>query len=464
MSRARRVVLWAAVSFLSFVTTAWSAELQVGVATVDITPPVGCRLSGYFNERVSTGVHDPLLAKAVVFAQGETKAVMVICDLIGVTPNVTDPAAKRIAEKMGVQPQDVVISATHTHTGPLYYGAMRESMHEQAMAKFGRDPCEPTDYPADLAGKLVEAAEKAHASLRPVELFAGMGNQEPTISFNRRYFMADGKVQFNPGDKSKIVRPAGPIDPSVNVVLMRRPQSDDALAALTVFAMHTDTTGGTELSADYPHYLEKTLRERFGSEFVSIFGLGTCGNINHVDPFAAARRKASELGPMVGKTVLSMVDDLRRVEPALAVKSEAVEVPLQRYSAEQVAQARDQLPLIGKGKLKFLEEVEAYKIVDLQSRGVTAKLPVRAIRLGRDLTIVVLPGEVFVEHGLAIKQASPFKQTIVIELANDNVAYVPTKEAFEQGSYEPTNSRVAPGGGEMLVESAARLLRELRAN
>lgn len=72
-----------------------------------------------------------------------------------------------------------------------------------------------------------------------------------------------------------------------------------------------------------------------------------------------------------------------------------------------------------------------------------------------------LPGELFVEHSLAIKEASPFKTTLVIELTNSHIAYVPTRKAFSQGSYEIINSRLAPGGGEMMVDSAVRLLNEL---
>jgi len=74
---------------------------------------------------------------------------------------------------------------------------------------------------------------------------------------------------------------------------------------------------------------------------------------------------------------------------------------------------------------------------------------------------VLLPGEVFVDLGLAIKLASPFAHTLVIELSNDNPAYLPTEKAFKEGSYETVNSRIAPGGGERLVEAAIQLLKEL---
>ncbi|HLT93287.1 MAG TPA: hypothetical protein VKZ56_01940, partial [Membranihabitans sp.] len=76
--------------------------------------------------------------------------------------------------------------------------------------------------------------------------------------------------------------------------------------------------------------------------------------------------------------------------------------------------------------------------------------------------IVGLPGEVFVELGLDIKNRSPYKYTFVIELTNTHIAYVPTREAFDRGGYETINSRLAPGGGEMMVESAVKLLNSFK--
>lgn len=81
--------------------------------------------------------------------------------------------------------------------------------------------------------------------------------------------------------------------------------------------------------------------------------------------------------------------------------------------------------------------------------------------IGHDVAIVCLPGEVFVELGLAIKQASPFRTTIIIELSNAvETIYVPHRAAYAGGSYEVTNSALEPGGGEMLVEAALKLLRD----
>jgi len=93
--------------------------------------------------------------------------------------------------------------------------------------------------------------------------------------------------------------------------------------------------------------------------------------------------------------------------------------------------------------------------------GDTLPLEVQVFRLSKDVALVGLPGEVFVDLGLAIKKASPFATTLVVELCQDAPGYIPTTKAFKEGSYETVNSRVAPGGGEMMAEAAVRLLKEL---
>ena len=106
------------------------------------------------------------------------------------------------------------------------------------------------------------------------------------------------------------------------------------------------------------------------------------------------------------------------------------------------------------------------KIMDVEEMrtrvGPMLPMELQVFRLDDNTAIVGLPGEVFVELGLAIKQASPFRSTLVLELCNNDIGYVPTKKAFAEGSYEVVNSRVKTGGGELLVEAAMPLLKELK--
>jgi hypothetical protein len=219
------------------------------------------------------------------------------------------------------------------------------------------------------------------------------------------------------------------------MLLARGIGAQEPFAGVTTFAVHSDTVGGTEFSADYEYFLEQTLRRAFGGDYISVFGLGTCGDINHinVNEKAAARPKfeiAEHIGSTLGQVVIEHAKDLPVIShPALAARSTTLQVPLQEVTPEQVAEARKTM---------------------------------QVFRLDADTAIVCLPCEIFVELGLAIKQASPFKRTLVIEICNDRPSYVPTRKAFGEGSYEVTNARVKPGGGEMLVDAAVKLLKQLK--
>ena len=441
-----------------------TAELRAGVAVIDITPPIGYRMSGYFYERLSTAVMNPLHAKAIVLRQQDQSAAVVFCDLIGLSREVTSRARKEASEKTGIPPENILIAATHSHTGPLYFGALRKHFHDVAVAKYGSDPCEKVDYAGVLAGKIAQVIAQADAGTEPVRLQAAVARQQG-LSFNRRFHMKDGTVRFNPGVLNPdIVRAAGPIDPGVGMVFFRGIDGDNAIAAMVNFALHLDTVGGTEYAADYPYYVEQSLRQSFGEDFVLLFGTGTCGDINHIDVTKKDRLKTDYIGRTLAETVRAKVADPRfrgDTAPMLAVRREIVNAPLQHYSPEKIAWARENIKKVGTSELSFLEQVEAYKILAIEMRGgQTIPLEVQVFRLSPEVAVVGLPGEVFVDLGLAIKHASPFPVTLVIELCQDAPGYIPTKKAFAEGSYETVNSRIAPGGGEMMAEAAVRLLKQ----
>jgi neutral ceramidase len=462
------VILWAfGCSPLDHSHNAAGTELRIGAAETDITPPVGYRMAGYFDERLATGIHDPLKAKAVVIADGREKLVLVFCDLLGVSLNVTTNARAQASRRLGIPRSHIMICATHSHTGPLFDDVRRDQFHKTAVLKDGKDRTEPIYYPDFLSEKLVQVISEAHSKLKPAELSVGISKQEG-LSFNRRYWMKDGKVVFNPGQlNTNIVRAAGPDDPALGIYLARDASTHEPFAGITVFAMHSDTAGGTEYSADYEYYLEQTLRNHFGGNFISAFGAGTCGDLNHINVWKKDTTKgfamSERLGRTLGETVVGSINLLTPVsKPALAVRSKTLQIPLQEVTPEQVANARDIAEHLGDPKKDFMSKVVAVKTMDLAERGANWPMEVQVFRIDSENAIVCLPAEIFVELGLAIKKASPFKNTVVISICNDRPSYIPTKKAFIEGSYEVTNSRVKPGAGELLVETAIKLLRELR--
>lgn len=446
------------------VSAASAADLSVGAAAVDITPPVPYRMEGYFSERLSTGIHDPLWAKALVIRQGKEQLALVFCDLAMVSASVTTPARRMAEKQTGIPADHILIAATHSHTGPLFTCALRDYMHQQAVAKHGSDPYEKIDYPAELARKLAQAVADAQKALQPANLYAGLAQQQG-LSFNRRFHMKNGSVQCNPGRLNpNIVRPAGPIDPDVGILLARRAADQQALAGLTVFALHLDTTGGTLYSADYPYYLEQSLRKSLGPGFVSMFGNGTCGDINHFDVKSRDTLKTQHIGETLAATVKAKLPELKPLDrPRLGARCQTVSLPLRQYTAAEIAWAKETMHKLGTKQAPAMDQVRAYEIMNFVGGG-PGPLPalVQAFRLSDDVAVVGLPGEVFVDLGLAIKKASPFRVTMVVELSQDCPDYVPTRKAFTEGSYETLCSWIVPGGGEKLVDAAVGLLKELK--
>jgi hypothetical protein len=264
-------------------------------------------------------------------------------------------------------------------------------------------------------------------------------------------------------------------------------------AIVTNFPLHPDTAGGTEFSADYPGYLQSTLCEQLRRpRLISIFAQGTSGNINHIDVSTTRPQSGQQETERIGRALgQRIIDSLKLTEPervpastptsqplrpqsgsasplrnpSLAIASARIDLPVQQYSPEEVAKARELFAKIQERKLPFLVGVRSTKIVKIYDRHHGQPIPaqVQALRLSDDAAIVMVPSELFVEFGLEIKRRSPFAHTMVIELANDSFGYVPTKRAFEEGAYEPTNALIAPGGGEQIVELAVRLLGELKS-
>lgn len=437
-----------------------SPQLLVGIAQADITPGDPYGLSGYYHERKSTESRDPLHAKALVFLQGAERAALVECDLCGVTPELTREVRKRLAGRSGIPPENIILAATHTHTGPAYEADLRSWVEAG-----GKDAAA---YPARLIEGVAAAVLKAEAAAARLRLRAGSGLQETPISFSRRFIMKNGLVQTwatyrNP----ETVREANPMDPEVVVLLLDDPKTGRSRAGLVNFALHLDTLGGTKWSADFPHDMGESLRKDLGQEFLAIFANGCCGDINHLNPRAEKPNPTDFIGRSLAGSVKAALPGLRTLTPSLRVARSIVTAPLQDPGAEDLAWARAFVEKERAGeKFIFLDQVRAHKILGverLRTRGAALSLEVHTIRLDADTAIVTLPGEVFVELGLAIKRASPFRTTFVIELANtDEPVYIPTRDAYPLGGYEVINSTLAPGGGELLVDAACKLLKEIQ--
>jgi hypothetical protein len=435
-------------------------ELRVGAASIVISPEAGTPLAGYYDPRAAQGVDDDLFCKAIVVEQGGAKVAMAVCDLISMPRGASEKARKLVERSSGIPADHVMISATHTHTGPtLPTGSSRDPALSDAADLAQR-------YVDTLPQHIARTVSAANAALRPAKVSAGLGREEH-LSFNRRFFMRDGTVGWNPGKQNaNIVKPAGPVDPDVPVVYFETPDGKP-IATYVNFAMHLDTTGGVRVSADYPFTLCSILAKLKGPDMVTVFSTGCCGDINHIDVSSAERQQgraeSARIGTVLAGEVIKTYARLKPVQTtAPRTAHEALALPLAPIKPEDVEVAQKVAVKFGKDRPSFLVRVNAYKVLDVHARGgKPLDAEVQVIALGPDLAFVALPGEIFTELGLHVKQNSPFRHTIIAELANGSVGYVPTKRAFTEGNYEPTSARCAPGSGEMIADAAVRLLKQL---
>jgi hypothetical protein len=368
-----------------------------------------------------------------------------------------------------------------------------------------------------LARQIAAAVQVALWRRAPAQVRLTLGH-EAGAAFNRRFVMRDGPVRTNPGKQNpEIVEAAATVDDRVWTLTALPagagvpaegsasvPPNVLPLGMLVNFGLHPAIVGGRVVGGDFPASLERGVQRLLGPDGngfavtigprgedaatdamndgprpVVVFANAPCGDINHVDVshgqvqtgFAEAARVGTILAGEAVKAACRLVPDLRL--PAGGDASahrvrgvrRAVDLPLRHPTADQVAWARN----AAQGRMsmvpgKGLEVVEAHRILGLAEgwTGTAHTTEVQALAVGDDLAIVGLPGEVFVELGLAVRERSPFRHTLVLGLANEAIGYVPTRRAFDEGGYEPTSSRLRPGGGEQLVEAALEALAALR--
>ena len=440
-----------------------AAPFRVGKAVEDITPPEGWRMAGYFSERFNTGTRKPLKAKALVLRQGDAAAVFVFCDVLGTPRYVTGPAKERISLATGIPATNISIGATHVHTGPLYFGPVRDEFHKRAVAAHGKDPHEPIDYIAFLIDRIVAAVKRADSDAQAATV-TSVTVPANGLSFNRRWHMKNGPVKTNPGmGNPDSDRSAGPVDPNAEFVLFRTAKGTP-LASLGTFTTHTDTVGGREYDGDYPAVVAECLQKTWGNDFCSAFGLGACGDINHCDYAGGKRLETQYIGKQLAAGCVKELENRKPQSPSLSVASAVVEAPVREYHS-QIAWAKKIMSDFGKRRIPTPDRALARVMIDLAQRDSdTLPMTVRAVRLTSDTAVVTAPGQMFVELGLEIKRRSPFPVTLVYNLTDDVVGYIPTRKGHEEGSYEVINSRITPGTGEKMVDTAVELLDKLHSD
>ena len=430
------------------------AQLMVGFAEVDITPPVGLLMCGALEPRQNVGIDDPLMAKAVVAASGDERIAIVGLDLIGIAREQADAAIAEAARRTGLAPAGIMISCSHTHSGPYVMDGL-----------YSFNVTDPR-YLSRLPGLIAESIEKAYAALQPAMMRIGRSLVHHGLH-HRRVLTKEGRAlntwmgaALDDLDScSQVLGTCGPIDPEM--WLLRFDAADGSadrarpLGALVNFSLHVNSHFGTRYSADYPGVIAARLRQAFGPGMITVFTAGACANIN---PTLNGRewRQGAEY---FAERALEAAHRARPVPEPIGVGGVRRDLPVPRRPAANRSPDSGSRLRGGPGAAVFDE-----MIGHIGAMPEELVLPVNAMHIG-PFALASNPGELFVEHGLAIKKRSPFKHTAVAELTNDLILYQPTRAAFEQEGYETLvgANRVTIEGIEVMVDTASQLLDELYA-
>ncbi len=427
--------------------------LKGGCSKVNITPPLGIRLIGS-KGKPSDDILDELYAKALVLNDGNNTIAIVSADLL-YTPleEITNPVRRIIKEKTGIPEQNVLVCATHTHSGPEVF--TRSKLRPEQVV-----PASKIDqsYLETLIKKIASSVLLAHKNMREVRIGAAKG-EIPEIVYNRRPKSGNGSVEMaftlppEVAATKKITTSAegcvkvtftfpdeeteldfGPIDPEV-CVLRIEDANGQIVGSVVNFGCHPVCIYpylSTAISADYPAYATQVVERMEGG--TCLFALGPGGDLVPIRRGVKPRR---QIGKALGGEALRR---LQFVTTAGSVDLRA----LKRDIAFPIKKAPSSDDAIDEATADCVST------------------EIQVLRLG-DIYILGLPGEILVEVGLEIKKRAGIERLFIISLSNDSIGYVCHSQAYEEGGYEPgSGTNLARGAGELMVKQALDLIDRIR--
>jgi neutral ceramidase len=403
--------------------------LLAAACQTPITPPleVGLLMSAVEGRwEPFEGVRLPLLANVLVLEQQGRRMALVSLDLLGLAGRAVgsqERFRRRIVIAAGrcIDNADLVIAATHTHSAP-------ETLTATDLYKtpaFRR-------WVDDLATRIGQAIREAIPTLAPAVIRTA-SVKAPGLGIHRRIKTIRGiELSHPPIPRKDILCDCGPVDDQVHVLAVARVSDKRTIAVLVNATCHpVHEMCIRNISPDYPGEMARTLRRKHPGTVVLFFN-GAAGDINPPTVSGGPRRAAAH-----GRKLAQAVEEaLKRARPV---------------RPEPLALRRSRVALTGRST------VNGQPV----SRAVVA--PLAGLRFGQTAWLF-LPGEPFVEIGLQIKRASPFKETAVIGYAEDMIGYLPTERAFDEGGYElgpGPRARVWRGTEQRLVHGATELLQQL---
>jgi neutral ceramidase len=425
--------------------------MLVGTAWEEITPDHPLPVYGQMHIRLGQYKRDPLTVNAVVFDDGEQRTALVSIDVCVLPGELVRTLQQTCAAATKIAADAVIIAATHTHVAPCTTNQLVGEADPAFLARLGE--------------AVAQSVGAAIANLETCTLFAGAGYLEQ-MGWNRRGMRRDGSCHMYWGSwQPDFVGLEGPRDGEVGVIYARKADGQ-VKVVIPSFATHPNCVEGESFySADLPGEVRRVLRAALGTDVGVVYLTGAAANTapsimennpKSIQPWRGEQglvRSGVYLGGEILKVIATQVEPM--ADPVL--RHEQAHVPIAMREWDTWADLTE----FKGGMLEFFEKSRAdWPRMMREDNPVETRLHV--LRLG-DAAICFNPSELYVEFGLALKQRSPARVTLIGQLTDGYVGYVPTPEAIRHGGYSATaasHTRLVPEAGWIMVETTQQLLKK----
>lgn len=454
------------------------AELQVGAASVDITPNKAVALWGQFGLRLSTRPDTPLTANVVALASGDVQTTFVSLDLLQCPEVFVQAVRDAVAKKdSSIDVEHIVLTATHTHTAPvLHPGTPGIPVDDQTMTV--------DETIAYLADKISDGIVAAWKNVAPGKMSYGLDRN--SIGFSRRVVYADGSAQmYGNTNRPDFVHLEGMDDDDVGSIFFYH--GDDRLKAIIVNVACPSQVveSQSSVNADFWLPVRDNLKARYGEEIVVLGWGAAAGDISPrplLHKAANARMRAlrginemQELARRIDLSVSQTFDTVQQeksADPVLKHVAVTLQLPLNKISESQYQQAlaaynsvmaQVEADPACASRVAFMARdwhqgvVKRYEQLQKDPEA-TYPVEIHVVRIG-DVAVCSNPFELFCEYGIRIKARSKATQTFILQMSGFG-SYLPTERAQAGGSYSaiPQSNVIGPEGGQMLVDETVEII------
>jgi hypothetical protein len=412
--------------------------LQVGWASVDITPPKPVNLQGQMGKRISKGVHDPLTATALALETkapdgSKEQAIMISCDLCGMQKVAQDAVKEYVRSRLKDFDADkLFLNGTHTHTGP----GLADIYDKYDVSK---DPgvWTTTQYRAFFVQRAGDAAIKAWQGRQPGGVSWGLG--QAVVGYNRRAVYADGHAQmYGNTAQPDFQNLEGYEDHGLELLFFWRPDQTLTGILINVACPSQETEGEWYLSADFWHEVRQEIRKKHKDVYI----FPQCAAAGDQSPHLMYRKQAEQI--MLQRKGITRRQEIgeriaRGVEEVLPYAKKDVKTAV----VFKHVVARVDLPPQQPPRTPFYL-TDSPKAVELH-----------VLRLG-DVAMATNPFELFLDYGVRIKARSKPVLTFLVQLSGQTTGYLPTAKGVKGGHYSADKFIVGPEGGQVLVEETVK--------